>query len=193
MSFLSLIINFVYCIIFKIKIGQCPKHSVIRGICSSYIEKNSKISIGEGLTLRSGARRGIGNESTSKIMVSKDAILNIGKFVGMTNVCLLCQKHIEIGNNVLLGAGVMVMDSNFHDTDWKMRMDGTHGINGAKRASVNISDNVFIGTRSIICKGVTIGARSIIAAGSVVVKDVPEDEIWGGNPAKFIKKINQKT
>lgn len=53
-----------------------------------------------------------------------------------------------------------------------------------------ICDDVFIGCRSIILKGVTIGARSIIAAGSVVTKDVPADEIWGGNPAQFIKKIN---
>lgn len=58
-----------------------------------------------------------------------------------------------------------------------------------KAAQVQIGNNVFIGTRSIICKGITIGDRSIIAAGSVGVKDIPADEVWGGNPAKFIKHI----
>jgi acetyltransferase-like isoleucine patch superfamily enzyme len=48
---------------------------------------------------------------------------------------------------------------------------------------------VFIGARCIILKGVTIGEKSIVAAGSVVTKNIPEGEVWGGNPAKFIKKI----
>ncbi|WP_298453633.1 hypothetical protein [uncultured Prevotella sp.] len=46
-----------------------------------------------------------------------------------------------------------------------------------------------MGTNCIINKGITIGDRSIVAAGSVVVKSIPEDEIWGRNPAKLIKKI----
>lgn len=60
-----------------------------------------------------------------------------------------------------------------------------------KRASapVIIEDNAFIGARSIILKGVTIGANSIIGAGSVVTKSIPANEIWAGNPAKFIRKI----
>lgn len=53
-----------------------------------------------------------------------------------------------------------------------------------------INDNVFIGARCIILKGVTIGSKSIIGAGSVVTKNIPEGEIWAGNPAKFIKKYN---
>lgn len=58
-----------------------------------------------------------------------------------------------------------------------------------KHASIKIEDDAFIGARSIITKGVTIGARSVVAAGSVVVCDIPSDEIWGGNPAKFIKRL----
>ena len=55
----------------------------------------------------------------------------------------------------------------------------------------NIEDNVFIGANCIILKGVKIGDRSIIGAGSVVTKNVPSDQIWAGNPAKFIREINQ--
>ena len=189
MKFYDKFINYIYRI-YLIIIGlRCPKDAVIRGFPKVFISKEGNVSIGSSFTLRSGSRRGIGNESTSKIMVSAKSTLKIGCDVGMTNVCLLCQNEINIGNHVLLGAGVMIMDSNFHDLNWEGRMDESHGITGAKTAPVNICDNVFIGTRSIICKGVTIGSRSIIAAGSVVVKSIPEDEIWGGNPAKFIKKL----
>ena len=46
-----------------------------------------------------------------------------------------------------------------------------------------------IETRAVILKGCTIGENSIIGASSVVTKDVPDYEIWGGNPARFIKKL----
>lgn len=170
----------------------CSDDADVKGMANIFISKKGIVNVGKGLTLRSGARRGIGNGATTKIIVNPEAELKIGDHVGMTNVCLLCQNKIEIGDYVLLGADVMVMDSNFHDTDWRRRMDGAHGINGAKTAPVKIGNNVFVGTRSIICKGVTIGARSIIAAGSVVVKDIPEDCIAGGNPCMIVRKINEK-
>jgi acetyltransferase-like isoleucine patch superfamily enzyme len=57
-------------------------------------------------------------------------------------------------------------------------------------APVCIEDNVWIGMNACILPGVTIGYNSIIGSGSVVTKCVPPNEIWVGNPARFIKKIN---
>ena len=57
--------------------------------------------------------------------------------------------------------------------------------------SIVIEDDVLVGTGSYILKGCVVGARSIIAAGSVVVKDVPADCVVAGNPAKVVKHINQ--
>ena len=53
---------------------------------------------------------------------------------------------------------------------------------------VHIKKNAFIGMGTIITKPVTIGENVIIGAGSVVTKDIPNNEVWAGNPAKFIKK-----
>jgi len=64
----------------------------------------------------------------------------------------------------------------------------TDGEREYKRGKVKIGDYVFIGAHSIIAKPVSIGDYSIVAAGSVVTKDIPPCEIWGGVPARFIKK-----
>lgn len=108
----------------------------------------------------------------------------------MTNTIIQCHEEIIIGNHVNIGAGCMIMDSNFHSTDWRDRLDRRKDIENHRNAPIKIGDVVFIGARSIICKGVTIGDHAMIAAGSVVVSDVPANEVWGGNPAKFIKKID---
>lgn len=128
--------------------------------------------------------------TNSHIVVCQNAILSIGNNSGITSTTIYCAEKIEIGNYVNIGAGCLVMDTNFHSTNWKIRMDRKMDIINAKTAPVKIDDFVFIGARSIICKGVHIGEKSLVAAGSVVVKDIPAGELWGGNPAKYIKNIN---
>lgn len=56
-------------------------------------------------------------------------------------------------------------------------------------APVVIGNDVFIGVKCIILKGVTIGDGAIIGAGSVVTKSIPANQIWAGNPAKYIREI----
>ena len=86
------------------------------------------------------------------------------------------------------GGNVFIWDTDFHPLNFidRRKNDYTATIS----ASINVEDDVFIGANSIILKGVSIGKRSIIGAGSIVTKNVPNDEIWAGNPAKFIRKTN---
>ena len=56
--------------------------------------------------------------------------------------------------------------------------------------TVHIGKNLFLGMNTLIVKPIHIGDNSIIGAGSVVTKDIPENEVWAGNPARFIKKRN---
>lgn len=53
---------------------------------------------------------------------------------------------------------------------------------------MRIKRNAFIGIGKIIIKPVTIGERAIVGAGSIVTKNIPDDEVWAGNPARFIRK-----
>lgn len=148
------------------------------------LDIRGKLSIGKSFICRTSP------EGSPRIVVNKDAKLTIGNFSGINNVTLLCYNQIDIGNYVNIGAGTTIFDTNFHSTDWKKREDRIEDIKDAKNAPIHIGDYVFIGARCIIGKGVTIGDKSIVAAGSVVTRDIPAGEIWGGNPAKFIKKID---
>lgn len=166
-----------------------PKKCSFSGRTYIRISDKGKMVIGDYFIANSGIESGIDCNNCCKIAVENNGILEIGEYSGMTNSTIQCHERITIGSHVNIGAGCMIMDSNFHSTDWHDRLDRKKDMERHRNAPITIGDVVFIGARSIICKGVTIGNHAMIAAGSVVVKDVPADELWGGNPAKFIKKI----
>lgn len=113
------------------------------------------------------------------LSVNKGAKLEIGS--GRTNrdVDITCFNSIKIGNNVLISKGVMIRDSDNH-TVLK------EGYRQSK--PIVIGNNVWIGMRAVILKGVTIGDGAIVAAGAVVTKNVPANTVVGGVPAKVIRE-----
>lgn len=115
--------------------------------------------------------------------------LKIGDNVGISGSTICTIKSITIGNNVLIGSGCLITDSDAHPLNWQSRRDGQNS--KTLSSPVVIGNDVFIGARSIILKGVTIGDRAIVGAGSVVSKDVPADCLVVGNPAYVVKKLNQ--
>lgn len=133
--------------------------------------------------------KGIDRIPIMQIIIHPSAHFQIGDNSGVSQSSINCMKEITIGSHVKIGSGCLLMDSDFHSMDWRDRTIHTQDVRNAKSSAIIIGDYVFIGAHSIITKGVTIGNRSVIAAGSVVVKDIPSDELWGGNPAKFIRKL----
>lgn len=100
------------------------------------------------------------------------------------NCVVLDAAKVKIGSNVLFGPGVHIYTA-------------THALDKIERRNtefakpVTIGDDCWIGGKVVICPGVTIGSGSVIGAGSVVTKDIPEDCLAVGNPAKVIRKLNQ--
>ena len=93
-------------------------------------------------------------------------------------------EKIKIGDNVMMANGVYITDA-----DW-------HGIYDRTRRSeavtpVVIKDNVWLGDRCTVLKGVTIGENSIVAASAVVTSDVPANVVVAGNPAKVVKTLEE--
>jgi maltose O-acetyltransferase len=92
--------------------------------------------------------------------------------------------EIRIGDNCLLAPGVHIYTAT-HPLDLAERTSGAeYGI------PVRIGNNVWIGGRAIINPGVNIGNNVVVASGAVVTKDVPDNVVVGGNPAKIIKHLN---
>lgn len=112
--------------------------------------------------------------------VAAGAELRIGDDVGMSSVTIACANRIEIGEGTQIGAGVMILDTDFHQRE----SDGTWGTDPtAVSAPVSIGKHCFIGARSTLLKGISIGNGAVIGAGAVVTRDVPCGEMWAGNPA----------
>lgn len=127
----------------------------------------------------------VGITKPCNIYVSVDGKLTIGAYGGYSGVSIVCWEKIEIGDFCGFGGNVSIWDTDFHGIRHNERIVKE----AVKTAPIKIGDHVWIGANSIILKGVKIGDRSVIGAGSVVTKDIPEDEIWAGNPARFVKKI----
>ena len=125
-----------------------------------------------------------------------ETVIEIGHHVGMSSPCLWAKDRITIGNHVNIGGDCIIMDSDAHNLDWRVRDSGemfsskeTMDGHTAKCAPITIEDHVLIGARSIVLKGVTIGEGSVIGAGSVVVKSIPPHCIAAGNPCRVIKRL----
>lgn len=145
------------------------------------------VIIGNYVTINSSKKSNIlGGNDFSTIYARKDAKVLIGNNVGISNSCIIAFDEIKIGDNVLIGADCKIYDTDFHSLDHTLR--GNLEADVPKCKSIKIEDYAFIGAHSIILKGVTIGKCSIVGAGSVVTHDIPEHEIWAGNPAKYIRK-----
>jgi len=153
-----------------------------------FIYGEGKISFGENVRINSSLPSNpIGGDAKMVISISTGASLEVGNHVGISNSTIVCTNHIKIGNYVKIGGNTKIYDTDFHSVEFENRRDYQKDV--AVQKPVIIYDDAFIGAHSIILKGVTIGKGSIVGAGSVVTKSIPPGEIWGGNPAKFIKKI----
>jgi len=103
---------------------------------------------------------------------------------------VICAANsVTIGKRCLTGANVVILDTDFHPYEPENRRYAKPDW-ASISSPVVIGDDVFIGTRAVIQKGVSIGHGSIVAANSVVTKNVPPMTVVGGNPATVLKQLN---
>ena len=106
---------------------------------------------------------------------------------------------ITIGNNTVISSEVRILNHDYSITKALIYSHNHIDFEVRKLAPVTLEESCFIGMRTLILPGVTVGKNSIIGAGSVVTHDIPADVVAAGNPAKVIcslddysKKVEQQ-
>ena len=118
-------------------------------------------------------------------------------YLGENSSVWCYDRKVCIGNRVLIAHNVSLFNNNTHPIDPELRFlhyksiinEGKYENPGIEGRDTIIGDDVWIGCNCVILKGVHIGGGAIVAAGSVVVSDIPEGVVAGGNPARVIKKL----
>ncbi|BAU54900.1 Maltose O-acetyltransferase [Mucilaginibacter gotjawali] len=159
------------------RLRNCTKGRMVTVKGRLKIAAKGNIIIGNGCRIWS-------HIGTTQISAGPRATIEVGEntFIN-TGTIITSRKHIQIGKNCQIANQVIMMDDDFHDVTVRESKSG--------KDNIIIGDNVWIATRAVILKGVTIGEGAVVAAGSVVTKDVPAYTLVGGVPAKFIKTISQ--
>lgn len=188
-------------LVLRLAIGKknLGKRADIHGYIYLDIHPKSSVWIGDDFIFTSGECINplCRNQRGCIVTERAESVIEIGHHVGMSSPCLWAKERITIGNFVNIGGNCIIMDSDAHNLDWRIR-DSQEMIapkvsldsHTAKCAPIVIGDHVLIGAHSIILKGVTIGQGTVIGAGSVVVKDIPANCIAAGNPCKVITMLD---
>jgi acetyltransferase-like isoleucine patch superfamily enzyme len=155
-----------------------------------------------------------GSEETGQIIVGKNCAIN-GELISLggkikvgDNVVInqgskiLCSEEVTLEDHVMISWGCQIVDSNMHSLHSDDRRKDTATAAEAIRSHtigqnvdhsnvvskpIHIREGAWLGFNAIILKGVTIGKGAVVGAGSVVVKDVPDYAVVGGNPAVVLK------
>ena len=161
---------------------EIGRNSSFYGLPYFHRSPESTIMIGDHCVFRSFATSNLIGINHKCIISthSHNAIIKIGNKSGFSGVTIAAAKQINIKNSVLIGANVIISDFDWH-MDRRVYNDPQ---------PITIEDNVIVGVNSVIWKGVSIGRNSVIGAMSVVTKDVPENCVAAGNPARIIRKLH---
>ena len=177
---------------------------------SIYIPKNSSLKLNKDSLLIFGAEygayskyysrtvlhmeRGSNMEISGEVWMGRGTLVRVleggllkikGPGTFFTANCLIvCKSNINIGSNVQIAWNVEIIDHDFHKTYNNV------GAQNLETSPIDIHDNVWIASGVKVLKGVVIGSGCVIAANSVVTKDCESGWLYGGIPAKKIRKID---
>ena len=172
-----------YVPIFKARCERCGTGLSVQNSIP-WVEGHLKIRIGNNVVLDANVL------TSGRVEESPTLTIGDGTYVGH-KVAINVGKSVTIGNKCLIAPGCLITDNDAHPINPNRRLNNETVTADAIKQIV-IEDNVWIGTRAIILKGVTIGTGAIVGAQAVVTRNVPPNSIVMGNPSKVaIQGINR--
>lgn len=121
------------------------------------------------------------NIFNTRLTAHAGGYIEIGDHNFINGAYISAENKVVLGSNIKIGPQTMIMDSDFHDIS-------DHNKEGVSKPII-IGDDVWLGARCTILKGVTIGTGAVVAVGAIVTKDVPAKTLVAGVPAKVIKEL----
>ena len=153
---------------------KCPQLSMIGKVCGIHIFKGGSIVCKGRIIL------------DDHVMLYAKGDIKIGSEFGINRYSrIVAHEKIDIGNNVTIGQSVSILD---HDHHYEMKNNQLI-LNGYITAPIIIGNNIWIGDKCTILKGVSIGDNVVIGANTLVNKDVPSGVVIGGVPFRILKNI----
>lgn len=183
----KLIIQFlskIGCLLLKLQGVHTGPGVILSGLPRIKKFPGASITIGSGVTIHSMARMNpVLSHHACLAALSNEASITLEDGCGISGATLVCVKGIHIGRHTLIGADTLILDNDMHYPRSDAKWGSTWG-HPEEGKPIHIGEGCFIGARSIILKGVTIGAGAVVAAGAVVTRDVPSGFLAIGNPAE---------
>jgi maltose O-acetyltransferase len=139
------------------------------------VENNGRIEIGDRVLID-------GRTVLVELVAHKGGMLSVGPSTYVNyGVSISAHDRVSIGRNCQIGNYTLIMDNDYHDMN-------DHLLPGESKP-IEIGDNVWLGARVTVLKGVRIGEGSVVGAGAVVTKDVPPRSFAAGVPAKVVRSL----
>jgi acetyltransferase-like isoleucine patch superfamily enzyme len=165
--------------------AHCTKYGrgVRTGVFFHWIQGRGKLIIGDNVRIDGKC------SFTFAARFTEEPTLIIGDNTGISHACTFTiGKKVVIGRHCRIAGEVWIFDSPGHPADPIARMAGAPTTDNEVKP-VTIEDNVWIGRRAVVMPGVTIGQDSVVAAGAVVMADVPPNTLVLGNPARQVRRL----
>jgi acetyltransferase-like isoleucine patch superfamily enzyme len=157
----------------------CRRGRLVRTRGCPLVEGQGEIRLGDGVAIWSHlARTQLSSGPGAKLSIGDHTFVNTGTSIS-------ARKEVRIGSRCQIANHVVIMDSDFHGLEDRDRPEPPEAI--------IIEDDVWLAVRSTVLKGVCIGRGSVVAAGAVVVEDVPPYTLVAGVPARPVKQLQPPT
>lgn len=172
----------LWCVYARIRRATLAADVEFRGCPLIHCVKGAELRFESGVRINSalGSNPIMTRARSTFCCVVPGARIILERDVGASGVSITAAKEVIIGEGTLLGADCLITDTDFH-----IPLGGYRWGNDVLAGSlpIRIGKGCFIGARTIILKGVTIGDGAIVAAGAIVTKNVPAEHLATGNPA----------